>query len=267
MSNSNLVSYVKYSPFNSGERKHAIDRITPHCVVGQCAIETLGAEFAKPGKNASSNYGIDKDGRVGMFVEEDRISWCSGGNLLTEAIPNDHRAVTIECASDTDSPWAFRPTVYERLVELCTDICRRNGKTKLLWIDNRDVALAYQPKKDEMVLTVHRWFANKACPGDWMMERMGDLAQRVTAALSPVEYDDGEGGTIIEPRPTTSPQPWYAEAMAWAAENGLINDGRPNDPVTRAELATVLQRFDKRMDEKIKLHLPEDMSLGGLISE
>ena len=267
MSNSNLVSYVKYSPFNSGERKHAIDRITPHCVVGQCAIEALGAEFAKPGKNASSNYGIDRDGRVGLFVDEDIVSWCSGGNLLTEALPNDHRAVTIECASDTTSPWAFRPVVYERLVELCTDICRRNGKKKLLWLEDRDVSLSYQPKADEMVLTVHRWFANKACPGDWMMERMGDLAQRVTDALTPIEYDDGEGGTIIEPTPTKPTQPWYAEAMAWAKDAGLIQDGRPNDSVTRAELATVLQRYDKLVDEKIRLRLPEDDSLGGLISE
>lgn len=73
-------------------------------------------------------------------------------------------------------------------------------------------------------------------------------------------YEDG-GDTIIEP------QPWYAEAMAWAKDAGLINDGRPNDSVTRAELATILQRFDKLVDAKIKLRLPEDDSLGGLISE
>lgn len=72
-------------------------------------------------------------------------------------------------------------------------------------------------------------------------------------------YDDG-GDTIIEP------QPWYVEAMAWAAENGLINDGRPRDNLTRAEMATILQRYDKLVDEKIKMRLPEDASLGGLIS-
>lgn len=264
MSNSQLVSYVKYSPFNSGERGHVIDRITPHCVVGQCAIEALGAEFAKPGKNASSNYGIDRDGRVGLFVDEDCVSWCSGGDLLTEAIPNDQRAVTIECASDLTAPWAFRPVVYERLVELCADVCRRNGKTKLLWIENRDAALAYTPAADEMLLTVHRWFANKACPGDWLMERMGELAQRVTAALgeetpqsaaptAPLSGEPGAGagvpgGPKDEPAPVGAnapggpKTPWYAEAMQWAEDRGYIRDGRPNDPVTRAELATVLQR-------------------------
>lgn len=262
MSNSSLVSFVKYSPFNSGERKHAIDRITPHCVVGQCAIEALGDLFCQPGRNASSNYGIDKDGRIGLFVDEDCVSWCSGGDLLTEAVPNDQRAVTVECASDLTAPWAFRPIVYERLVELCTDICRRNGKKKLLWLEDRDYSLAYHPKADEMVLTVHRWFANKSCPGDWMMERMGDLAQRVTDALSPAEYDDGEGGTIIEPKPTTPSQPWYTEYMAWAKENGIINDGRPRDNLTRAEMAAVSKRLYelilRDVDERIKVHLPED---------
>ena len=79
-------------------------------------------------------------------------------------------------------------------------------------------------------------------------------------------YDDGEGGTIVE-NTQEQKKPWYADAMAWAAAQGIINDGRPNDPVTRAELATALQRFDARIDEKIKLHLPEDDSGGGLISD
>lgn len=79
-------------------------------------------------------------------------------------------------------------------------------------------------------------------------------------------YADDDG-TIIEPQPSQPVQPWYSEAMQWAKENGLINDGRPQDNLTRAEMATILQRFDKRIDEKIKLHMPEDDSYGGLISE
>lgn len=42
MSNSPLVSYTKLSPNHSGQRTHVVDRITPHCVVGQCSVETLG---------------------------------------------------------------------------------------------------------------------------------------------------------------------------------------------------------------------------------
>ena len=175
--NSHLVSYTKLSPNHSGQRTHSIDRITPHCVVGQCSVETLGNIFLPTSRQASSNYGIGVDGRVGMYVEEKNRSWCSS------SAANDQRAITIECASDNTEPYAFKDVVYQRLIELCTDICRRNGKTKLLWLGDKAKTLNYTPKSDEMVLTVHRWFANKSCPGNWMYARMGDLASKVTAAL------------------------------------------------------------------------------------
>lgn len=195
MSNSPLVSYTRLSPNHSGKRTHAIDRITPHCVVGQVTVQSLGNVFAPVSRQASSNYGIGLDGAVGMYVEECNRSWCSSSNA------NDQRAVTIECASDTTAPYAFRQVVYDRLIELCVDICKRNGKTKLIWIDNKDKALAYEPKAGEMLLTVHRWFANKSCPGDWMYARMGDLAAKVTAQLSGSGSTGGTGtaddGTAI----------------------------------------------------------------------
>lgn len=177
MSNSPLVSYTKLSPNHSGQRTHAVDRITPHCVVGQCSVETLGNIFAPTSRQASCQYGIGVDGRVGMYVEEKNRSWCSSSNA------NDQRAVTIECASDATHPYAFNDTVYAKLIELCTDICKRYGKTKLLWFGDKTKTLNYEPASNEMVLTVHRWFANKSCPGDWMYARMGDLASKVTAKL------------------------------------------------------------------------------------
>ena len=175
--NSSLVSYTKLSPNHSGLRTHSIDRITPHCVVGQCSVETLGNIFLPTSRQASCNYGIGADGRIGMYVEEKNRSWCSSSNA------NDQRAVTIECASDTTEPYAFKDVVYQKLITLCVDICKRNGKSKLLWLGDKDKTFAYSPKADEMVLTVHRWFANKSCPGNWMYARMGDLAEKVTAQL------------------------------------------------------------------------------------
>ena len=175
--NSSLVSYTKLSPNHSGQRTHSIDRITPHCVVGQCSVETLGNIFLPTSRQASCNYGIGVDGRVGMYVEEKNRSWCSSSSA------NDQRAITIECASDTTEPYAFKDVVYQKLITLCVDICKRNGKKKLLWLGDKDKTLSYEPKSDEMVLTVHRWFANKSCPGNWMYARMGDLAEKVTAAL------------------------------------------------------------------------------------
>ena len=175
--NSLLASYTKLSPNHSGQRTHGIDRITPHCVVGQCSVERLGDIFLPASKRASCNYGIGVDGRVGMYVEEKNRSWCSSSR------ENDQRAVTIECASDNTEPYAFKEVVYQRLIELCTDICRRNGKTRLLWLGDKAKTLNYTPRSDEMVLTVHRWFANKSCPGNWLYARMSDLASRVTIAL------------------------------------------------------------------------------------
>ena len=189
MSNSKLVSYTKLSPNHSGRRTHSIDRITPHCVVGQCSVETLGNIFAPASREASCNYGIGVDGRIGMYVEEKNRSWCSSSNV------NDQRAVTIECASDTYEPYVMNSKVYNSLVNLCTDICRRNGKNKLLWLGDKNRTLNCSPKSNEMVLTVHRWFANKSCPGNWLYARLGDLANKVTANLQ---------GVPVKPSPSPS---------------------------------------------------------------
>ena len=187
--NSSLVSYTKLSPNHSGQRTHSIDRITPHCVVGQCSVETLGSIFYPTSRQASCQYGIGPDGRIGMYVEEKNRSWCSSSNA------NDQRAITIECASDTTEPYAMNSKVYDALIKLCVDICKRNGKKKLIWLGDKDKTLNYNPKSDEMVITVHRWFANKSCPGNWLYARLGDLATKVTAQL---------GGTTTAPEPTTS---------------------------------------------------------------
>lgn len=187
--NSSMVAYTKLSPNHSGQRTHSIDRITPHCVVGQCSVETLGNIFYPSSRQASCQYGIGPDGRVGMYVEEKNRSWCSSSNA------NDQRAVTIECASDTKHPYTMNSTVYATLIKLCVDICKRNGKKKLIWLGDKNKTLNYTPKSDEMVLTVHRWFANKSCPGDWLYSRLGDLASKVTAQLGGSNSGSTDGTT------------------------------------------------------------------------
>lgn len=177
MSNSGLVVYTKLSPNHSGQRTHSINRITPHCVVGQLSCESICGCFTSPQREASCNYGIGTDGRISLCVEEKNRSWCSSSNA------NDQRAVTIECSSDKTAPYAMTDAVYAALIDLCTDICKRNGKSKLLWFGDKNKTLAYEPKADEMIITVHRWFANKSCPGDWLYNRLGDLAAKVTSRL------------------------------------------------------------------------------------
>lgn len=174
MSNSSLVSYKKISPNKTVNRNHKIDTITIHCVVGQLSVETLGSVFSDTSRLASCNYGIGSDGRIGMYVEEKDRSWCSSNAA------NDHRAITIECASNRRHPFAINDKVYKSLIELCTDICKRNGIKELKW--KGDKKLIGQINKQNM--TVHRWFANKDCPGDYIYNRLGLIASEVNAKLN-----------------------------------------------------------------------------------
>ena len=176
MGNSPLVSFTKLSPNHSGKRTCSISRITPHAVVGQLSVERICDCFKDKSRQASCNYCIGADGRIGLCVDEQNRSWCSSSR------DNDQRAVTIECASDLTEPYTMKPEVYA-LVNLCVDICRRNGKRKLVWIEDRNEALRYEIKSDEMLLTVHRWFAKKSCPGNWLFKKLGDLAQSVNSQL------------------------------------------------------------------------------------
>lgn len=191
MSNSKLVNYTQISPNRNSPRNHAIDRITPHCVVGQASVEALGNLFANSGRQASSNYGIGFDGKVGLYCPEEDRSWCSSSPA------NDNRAITIEVASDNYYPYAFNWVAYMKLVDLCVDICKRYKKTKLLWMG--EAALNYEPKSDEMVLTAHRWFASTSCPGEWMYSRMADLASRVNAVIDKRDYlQIGDSGEAVK---------------------------------------------------------------------
>lgn len=173
MSNSSLVNYTKISPNKTSPRTHAIDTVTIHCVVGQCSVETLGNIFAPTSKQASSNYGIGPDGRIGMYVEEKDRSWCSSNAA------NDNRAITIEVASDTTDPYAVTDAAYKALIDLLVDICQRNNIPELRW--KGDKSLIGQTNKQNM--TVHRWFANKSCPGDYLYNRHGQIAAEVNARL------------------------------------------------------------------------------------
>lgn len=225
---SKLASIIKLSPnYTEGRGGKDVTRITPHCFVGQVTASRGLEVFVPESKRASCNYVIGFEGKIGVSVEEENRSWCSS------SADNDNRAITIECASNSTTPYAFTNKCYASLVNLCEDICRRYGKTKLLWISDKNKALSYEPAADEMLLTVHRWFAPKACPGDWMMSRMSDLAIEVTERLAP-ETDAGD---------------WSKEAREWAESEGLIagyGDGEMGwtDPVTREQLAVILKRYD-----------------------
>lgn len=177
IADSKLVDVVIPSPNHSGKRIYPLSRVSVHCVVGQTSAESLGYLFADPDFGASSNYGIGFDGEIGQYVAESDRSWC------TSSYDNDNRAITIEVASDAYHPYKVTDKAYKSLIKLLVDICKRNGKNKLVWFSDRATALNYNPRSDELVMTVHRWFANKACPGDFLFDLHPTIAKEVTKQL------------------------------------------------------------------------------------
>lgn len=194
--NSPLATVRMISPNRTPNRNHVIDTITIHCFVGQVTAKRGCEVFQPTSKQASCNYVVGYDGSIGLCVEEKDRSWCSGGTKKVNGISgssNDYQAVTIEVASDNKHPYAITDKAMEALIELCADICQRNGIKKLLWSGDKN--LVGNPSKQNM--TVHRWFAAKACPGDYIYERLGDIAAKVNVKL-------GVGSTTTGTSPVES---------------------------------------------------------------
>lgn len=157
MSFSKLATVFVPSPNRNKQRTNQVIYFTPHCMVGQMTAKRCGELFARSSYQASSNYGIGTTGEIAGYVDEEDRSWCSSSAW------NDNRAITVECASDTKHPYAMNQKVWDSLINLAVDICQRYGKTKMLWFNDKKTALEYKPKDNEMVITVHRWYAAKAC--------------------------------------------------------------------------------------------------------
>ena len=176
MSNSSLVNYTKLSPCKSSPRNHAIDTITIHCMAGNLTVESCGALFQNRSRETSSNYGIGSDGRIGLYVNEADRSWC------TSSRTNDNRAITIEVANDggASTGWHVSDKAMASLINLLVDICQRNNIPELRW--KADKNLIGQVDKQNM--TVHRWFAAKACPGDYLYGAHPQIVAEVNKRLA-----------------------------------------------------------------------------------
>lgn len=193
MSNSALVSYTKISPNRTSPRTHVIDTITIHHMAGDLTVEKCGEIFQNKARQASSNYGIGTDGRIALYVEEKDRSWCSGSRS------NDHRAVTIEVANNNTKTYTISDKAMESLINLCVDICKRNGIPELRWKGDKNLI----GKIDKQNMTVHRWFQATACPGDYLYSKMGEIAAEVNARLI--------GKVIVNPNRPAVPTPTIKE--------------------------------------------------------
>ena len=198
--NSKLVTYKKISPNKNSPRNHAIDTITIHCMAGNLSLQGCGSLFQRRG-GASSNYGIDSQGNIGLYVEEKDRSWCSSSRS------NDNRAITIEVANDGGAPdWHISDKAMKALISLCADICKRNNIKKLIWSTDKNTRVNHL---NGCNMTVHRDYAAKSCPGDYIYSKLGYIAQEVNKQLTPIAEKNTSANDEINNSNNTKIQPIY----------------------------------------------------------
>lgn len=225
------MDYTRISPHRGSRNGHVIDTITIHCAAAQAAVETLGSLFQT--KQASANYGIGADGRVGMYVEEKDRSWCTSNNA------NDARAVTIEVACDNRHPYAVKDAVYKKLIALVADVCKRNGIAKLVWSTDKYDRMNH---KGGCNMTVHRDYENKACPGQWLYERHGQIAAEVNKRLT--EDEEMVRWNKIE----DVPEGFYRDTVKQLMQDGIIK-GKGNGVIDLTEDMLRVMIFCQRIME------------------
>lgn len=173
------ASTTNYSKGRAGQK---IRKITPHHMAGNLTIEQCGAVFQKANRNASANYGIGTDGRIACYVDEENKAWTSSSP------GNDNQAITVEIANNGDakSGWPISDKALDAYMNLCVDICKRHGITKLVYDGT--------PNGNH---TRHNMFASTTCPGPYFQGRMKELTDRINERLT----------ESPKPNPQPKPQP------------------------------------------------------------
>lgn len=226
MSNSPLVSYTKLSP-NCAARTGKIDRITIHHAAGVATVEGMGAAFAPRSRGASANYGVGNDGKIGLYVPEDKRAWTSSSTA------NDNRAVTIEVSnSEARSPWPVSAAAYSALIDLCVDICARNGMDRLSYTGDT-----------KGNLTRHNMFAATLCPGPYLQERFPAIAEEVNERLEEERMTGKDIFNKLNEYLADEPVPDWARAeLQEAAELGITDGTRPMQLIPRYQAALMAKR-------------------------
>lgn len=257
MSNSALVDYKLLSPHCTKPRSKKIQGISIHTMAGPGSVEGCGSVFQVA--QASSHYGIGPDGRIGQYVLEENRAWC-----CSHAV--DHSVVTIEVSSIQSyvEPYACTDKAYESLINLCVDICQRNGIKKLIWKEGKKYCPAYTNNWSVCNMVPHRYTTDKgkSCPGNYLFARYGQIAEEVNKRLS-LDEDDVENMDIdtfiskltneqaynimkkAEVYTSNLPEPdWSKKEGHWATakKNGVTDGSSPERYMKRDEVMAVLGR-------------------------
>lgn len=244
MSNSSLVNYTKLSPNYNSRNGHKISKITIHHMAGNLSVESCGNIFASSSREASANYGVDSNGRVGLYVDESNRSWASSSRA------NDEVAVTIEVANDGyGGNWHVSDKALEKTIELCVDICKRNGIKQLNFTGDKNGNL-----------TMHKYFAATACPGPYLESKFPYIAEQVNKRLNNKQEDEDMtqekfnelANNWISGLAKKDSAEYAKEALAWGKSSGIMQGDQtgnqmPKKFLTREEFIAVLYRFYNKL--------------------
>ncbi len=217
MSNSLLVSYTKLSPHCTKPRQGKICGISIHTMAGPASVEGCGQTFQT--SEASAHYGIGPDGRIGQYVKEEDRAWCCSHKV-------DHYVVTIEVSSIQayKEPYECTPAAYKSLIDLCVDICQRNGIKRLLWVEGKENCPAFTGKWDVCNMVPHRYTTDKgkSCPGNYLFGKYGEIAAEVNRRLEGKQKEEEEIPKMIYNYIDDNMPQWAREAVQWAVDNQIL---------------------------------------------
>lgn len=226
MSKSSLTDVTILTNHYSSRNGTKIDKITIHHMAGNLSVETCGNVFKN--RQASANYGIGSDGRVGCYVLEENRAWSTANPS------NDRRAINIELANDGGSPeWHVSDNAINKCIDLCVDICKRNGISKLNYTGNTDGNL-----------TRHNMFMSTTCPGPYLQSKFPYIAEEVNKRL---------GGVTPTPTPTPTPSgnttiKYIQETLNNRYNTGLVVDGYYGNQTHKALVKGLQTELNKQYD-------------------
>lgn len=255
MSNSKLVVYTKLSPHCTKPRQGKIKGISIHTMAGPGSVEGCGQVFQT--SEASSHYGIGPDGRIGQYVLEENRAWCCSHKV-------DHQVVTIEVSSiqSYEEPYECTAAAFESLIDLCVDICQRNGIKELIWKEGKQYCPAFTGNWAVCNMVPHRYTTDKgkSCPGNYLFGKYGEIADRVNARLKG-EDDDMDINKLLsemtneqayelvkkaEIHAATLPDDDWSKKEGWwekAKEAGVSDGSSPVRHMKRNEVMAILGRL------------------------
>lgn len=255
MSNSKLVVYTKLSPHCTKPRQGKIKGISIHTMAGPGSVEGCGQVFQT--SEASSHYGIGPDGRIGQYVLEENRAWCCSHKV-------DHQVVTIEVSSiqSYQEPYECTEAAFDSLIDLCVDICRRNGIKKLIWKEGKQYCPAFTGNWAVCNMVPHRYTTDKgkSCPGNYLFGKYGEIAERVNARLKGEDEDMDINKLLSEMTneqayelvkkaeihaATLPDDDWSKEEGWWekAQEAGVSDGSSPVRHMKRNEVVAILGRL------------------------